>query len=362
MGNAKSRIFQDDLTSEMSALSNTVNAIIISTGVNQIDGEHQVNPDALCERFTYVLDKNLYKYQKAHLEEYRDNIIIIPKRVSEKNKQLKTDICQTISKHFNRLLTLVHAIRNIMDMENDGQNSIAGICLRNINQIDDLVEVKYCESKQYHNNVFTKKHKTIQIARKLDMSQLSGFSILMDSILSRDEARVFKKLIGSLLQDKIMKLKVADKLIMKNFDNFDDNVHDMNSELRQKGGKVHGRAKDDNQYLFKVSENKPIFSIDTCYIQKKYILPKSKIIQNKLQKQEGDYLLMMKNVNELLNDMVLRDDDNNTLELRVLTHKQLDDIENRSKRLFMTFYLQSIVNYNSILKSAEKTQKFNSGV
>jgi hypothetical protein len=219
--------------------------------------------------------------------------------------------------------------------------------------------VKYCESKQYHNNVFatttttTPTTNSIKIARKLDLSQLSGFSTLMDDVLSKDESRVFKNLVASLLLEKTMRLNESDKLIMKKFETFDNDINDMHVEMRQKGG---------NQLLFAVSENNPIFSTDTCYIKKKYILPKSKVILKKLQKQEDDFLNIMGILNTLLGDMVIKNAADGSLELQLMTEKQLEALENKAKKTLMIFYLQSIVNYNIILKSAEKMQKFNSSV
>jgi hypothetical protein len=344
MGNTKSKqVFHDKLIVEMNALSNTV------TNIKDL----HVSKEALCESFTYVLEKNLRKYQKSYLEEFHDNIVVIPR---PKPKLLKEDICNSISKHYTRLLVLVQATYKIIDVEHNGDNSIAGICHRNINQIDELIEVKYCESKQYHNNVFAAKtptSKSIKIARKLDLSQLSGFSTLINDVLSKDETRVFRNLIGSLLLDKRIKLNEADKLIMKKFDAFDNEISNMNDDLKQKGG---------NQLLFEVSENNPIFSTDTCYIKKKYILPKSKIILKKLQKQEADFLDIMGILNGLLGDMVIKNATDGSLELRLMTEKQLAVLENNVKKTLMIFYLQSIVNYNVILKSAEKLQKFNSSI
>ena len=346
MGNTKSKqVFHDKLIVEMKTLSKTVANI----------KDLHVSKEALCESFTYVLEKNLRKYQKAYLEEFHDNIIVIPR---PKPKLLKEDICNSISKHYSRLLVLVQATYKIMDAENNGENSIAGICIRNINQIDELLEVKYCESKQYHNNVFapttTPTAKSIKIARKLDLSELSGFATLIDDVLSKDEARVFKNLIGSLLLDKRMRLNDADKLIMKKFDSFDNEIYNMNVDMKLKGG--------NNQLLFAVSENNPIFSTDTCYIKKKYILPKSKVILKKLQKQENDFLNIMGILNGMLGDMVIKNDVDGSLELKLMTEKQLAALENKAKKTLMIFYLQSIVNYTIILNSAEKMQKFNSSV
>jgi hypothetical protein len=343
MGNAKSKqVFHDKLIAEMDTLSKTM------TNIEAL----YVTKEQLCESFTYVLEKNLRKYQKAYLEEFHDNIILIPR---SKPKLLKEDICNSISKHYSRLLLLVQATYKIIDAEHNGENSIAGICHRNINQIEDLVEIKYCESKQYHNNVFAKAPtaKSVKIARKLDFSQLSGFETLINDVLSKDESKVFKSLISSLLLEKRIRLNEAEKLIMKKFDAFDNEIYIMNDDMKQKGG---------NQLLFAVSENNPIFSTDTCYIKKTYILPKSKVILKKLLKQEDDFLNIMGILNGLLGDMVIKNTTDGSLELRLLTEKQLVALENTAKKTFMIFYLQSIVNYNIILKSAEKLQKFNSSI
>ena len=67
-------------------------------------------------------------------------------------------------------------------------------------------------------------------------------------------------------------------------------------------------------------------------------------------------------LNGLLGEMVIKNAADGSLELKLMTEKQLAALENKAKKTLMIFYLQSIVNYNIILKSAEKMQKFNSSV
>lgn len=357
MGNTKSKqSFQSKLKNEMQILSNGIQEIFSSQGLDVMSEEYRVSKENLCQKFTYVLEQSLHKYQKSKLEDYRDNIIIIPKKESN-TKPTKSDICQSIANHYNRLLLIARTIYEILDIEHNGELSIAGICIRNINEINELIEIRYCQSKQYHNNVYTKKgkDKKVKIARKIDFSQLSGFSILMDEFLSKDEARIFKNLIGSLLMNKRMSLNQADKLVVKSFKSFENDIFDMNKELNsQKGGS------EEKHHLFKVAEIQPVLSIDTCYIQNKYIVSKTKLIENKLRKQENDLLKVVILMNRVANDIVIKKDDE--IELLVLTDRQLTDIENTVKHIFMTFYLQSIVNYNCILKTAENMPNLNSNV
>lgn len=337
------RDFKETFNNEMSIINTYLNNIISVNGLAP-NAEYKVSYENLCEKFTYVLEKRLHRHQKVFIEELHDNVIIIPRENKNKNIN-KSDICIAIANHYNRVLKLVHAIRWILDIENDAKYSIAGISMQNINQIENgLVEVKYCDSKQYHNDIFKKNGSK---SRQLDLSQLMGFKTLVNDILSNEEAGIFMKLMSKLLRTKRLTLNQADKLIMKEFGSFNDDVSKMDTEL-QRGGML----------TFDVSEKNMIFSNDTCYIQRKYIVKKSKSLEAKINKQEDDVIMIIRELYKVLDTLTLNTDDG--IEFRVLTHKELDQIENKLKRLFMLFYLQSIVNYNLILSAVENMPNLNS--
>lgn len=346
MGLSQSKTnFKETFNSEMSILNTYLNNIISINGLEP-NAEYRVSYENLCEKFTYVVQKKLHRHQKVYIEELHDNVIIIPRNNTNKNIN-KSEICTAIANHYNRVLRLVHAMRWILDIENNSKYSIAGIGIHNINQIESgLVEVQYCDSKQYHNHVFKKNGLR---SRKLDLSQLMGFKILMNDILSKEESQVYYKLISSLLRSKRLKLNQADKLLMKEFGSFNDEVISMDKEL-QKGGS--------SSLQFDVSEKNMIFSNETCYVQKKYIVQKSKSLEAKLNKQENDVIVMIKEMYKVLGDLTINTDDG--IEFKVLTHAELNTIELKLKRLFMIFYLQSIVNYNLVLETVEKMPNLNS--
>tara|TARA_B100000497_G_C7695859_1_gene425033 strand:- start:6443 stop:7486 length:1044 start_codon:yes stop_codon:yes gene_type:complete len=345
MGLSQSKTnFKETFNNELSILKTYLNNIISINGLEP-NAEYTVSYENLCEKFTYVVERKLHRHQKVYIEELHDNVIIIPRTNSNKNIN-KSEICSAIANHYNRVLRLVHAMRWILDIENNSNYSIAGIGIQNINQIESgLVEIQYCDSKQYHNYVFKKNGLK---SRKLDLSQLMGFKLLMNNILSKEESHVFYKLMSGLLRSKRLKLSQADKLLMKEFGSFNDEIITMNKEL-QKGG---------NYLQFDVSEKNMIFSNETCYVQKKFIVQKSKSLQAKLNKQENDVIVMIKEMYKVLKDLTVNTDDG--VEFKVLTHAELNKIELKIKRLFMIFYLQSIVNYNLILDTVEKMPNLNS--
>lgn len=345
MGLSQSKTnFKETFNNEMSILNTYLNNIISINGLEP-NAEYKVSYENLCEKFTYVVEKRLHRHQKVYIEELHDNVIIIPRNNTNKNVN-KSEICNAIANHYNRVLKLVHTMRWILDIENNSKYSISGIGMQNINQIESgLVEVQYCDSKQYHNHVFKKNGLK---SRKLDLSQLMGFKILMNDILSKEESQVFSKLMSGLLRSKRLKLSQADKLLMKEFDGFTKEIITMDKEL-QKGG---------NLLQFDVSEKNMVFSNETCYVQKKYIVQKSKSLEAKLNKQENDVIVMIKEMYKVLGELTINTDDG--IEFKVLTHTELNKIELKLKRLFMIFYLQSIVNYNIILDTVDKMPNLNS--
>lgn len=329
MGQFNSKSFQTEIKHELSFIETIINNIMKNENITNYS-EYLEKKDTVCSKYTYFLEKNLHKHKKQFIEELNDNLYIIPKNNTQNNVSKET-ICTAIINHYKRAIKYIFSIKSIIDIENSTENSIGKICINNIvHESTDVISVNVCKSKQYFNN---------SESRKLDLNELAGFSILTNDLLSPEESKLFKKLISSLLRKKRLSLLNSDKMVLNKFKNLSKDILSFDKSL--KGGR-----------FFKVSENNLIFSNSTCYLQKKIILKKSKSIQIKLDKQYEDFLKTVQDFKSILFELV--DFENNVYKLKILSHDELNVIENRLKKTSMSFYLQSIVNYNLILDDAIK--------
>jgi hypothetical protein len=352
MGNAKSKSnYQERFDVEIKFLNEILNEVISSNGFTH-DANYKISHENLCDKFTFVLEKNLGKHQKAFIKDLNDNVIILPKE-NENGKINKAEICSTISRHYNRIFKIIHAIRWILDLEHDGKYSVAGICQRNIRTTEGIVEIKFCATKQYMKHMDKDGEINVKKSKKINFKHLAGFEILMKQVLDPDEAKVFKRLLESMLNKKRLNINAADKLILQNFKGFTNEIYQFDKDMKQAKHYGGGNKISDNDLLFHTSENNPVFSNDTCFEKKTFMVKSNRNIDRKIIKQKQDFIEMIGKMNQLMNEMITRNEEGRS-ELRVMTHEQLNNIEEQSKRLFMVFYLQSITNYNIILSTAEK--------
>lgn len=273
-----------------------------------------------CDEQTIVFEKKLLKYPKIHLQSLNEYIYLVPNNIMNKK-----ELCHEISVHYTHILQLIHTIKYIFDIENEGNMSIAGILFRNIKFIDDLIEIGYCATQQEELNFMN---------QGVDFDNLSGFKIFTKYILDNEEKKKFIKQLEAVFNDD-------EKTTMKKL--FCHDKQYQNILNIQCGG---------SSYV-KINNNNPILSWNLCINNKSYISKRNSDINRKINKFKNDYI---KNVNEVLsvlNTLVYNKD--NIYYLKHINKEEYDIIKNKLKNTIIKFFIISIKNFKSVLDEVKKS-------
>jgi hypothetical protein len=292
-----------------------------------------------CKDITVINQNKLQKFNKYQLSRVGDNYFIIPN--DELNKT-KKEYCNKISVYFTRILKCIFCIKYIYDLENNGDRSIGGIIMRNIKLNDDLLSVSFCESKQ---------HDIREFQKGVNFSMLSGFDMFVKYVLNKDEAEVFLKQMGVILETydkKRLSKYVCKDLIV------DVKTHERIHKSKftcQTGG---FQLKDNEDIFIKVGEDNPIFSWNLCGFSKTLISKNHKQLSTLIKEMKANYKFNFKKVYELLNQLVYFDKLDGSYKLLNVTHEEIDIIENKLKRTVIIFFMQSMSDYKNILETIKQ--------
>lgn len=350
MGNS---ISTTDFERESILLDNEIKRIIDDDGESVITRD-KMSLNEICEKYTFVIEKRLNKHIKVHLQNLNSAIYMIPKERGlveiDDITVKKTDLCSQISSHYTRIFKILHMIRIIYDLENKGNNSIAGLVNKNISIIDGVVQLTYCESIQLEES-----------NGKLNMDKLAGLSEFVNSILTKEESKVFIKHFQELFLTEHYDMKKIGNHICKNtllkkkeFQNI------YNISQVKCGGNSNGYITPRNHDLrFDIKSKNLIFDLKFCLNPKVFVIKEHKEIKKLIQTFYKGYLSNLKNIKNTVKEITVFNKETNTLVLKTLTSYNIDYIEHKFKKNVMIFFLESIVNYKKILKYAMENPNLN---
>lgn len=289
-----------------------------------------------CNEITLVNSNRLYKYPKYTIDDIHSAIFLIDNNELKKTKKY---LCNKISYHVTRILKIIYLIKYIYDLENNGDNSIGGIILRNIQINNDLFKVKYCDDKQ--EEIFNSN-------QGINFTLLSGFDVFMKHMLSESEAKIFHNQLSVMLgrnDKKSLKKWICKDLIIS---------EDTYDKLHKTKFVCHsgGSSKSDNNYYVKVSKENPIFSWRYCSLSREYISKTNNDVKNALKDMKSNYKKNFNKIEEILNKLIIFD--NREYSIQNLTSNQLSVIESDFKKIVMLFFIQSIQDYKNVLNIVKK--------
>jgi hypothetical protein len=337
---------------ELNNVNFIVNSILTDSDNFQDPAYDFMDPN-VCSKYTMVLESKLSKYLKVHLHDLNQNIYFVPKTDqagSSSQSLLKKDICELISTHYAKTLKILSLIKEIYDLENGGDLSIAGIIYRNLKVKETSFEVSYCGLPQ----------EPITNGSRINFKQLKGLDRFVNDFLTESEAKIFvshlRNLFGNTNKKAITKHICEDTLIsLKTYQHI---YEDSNISCAYSGGAArkphHKQRTTKNHLMFSVDKNKPIISYETCFDKQKIEKPYSKRIKTLFDKFRDDYVLNIQNVVDVVNQLVYYDKQSLTYKLRDLTHDEVEGIQTNTKRLIIVLFVQSLVNYFKILNHFKK--------
>jgi hypothetical protein len=325
-------VFDKDLT-KIESLINT----IITKNNEFVDSNYNFLNDNVCEKYTMVIESKLSKYLKIHLHDLASNIYFVPKKneqITVKNETItKKDLCNIITSHYVRTLKILSLVREIYDIENGGDYSIAGILYRNMDNVEGMFQVSYCGMNQ----------EPLNGGDRVDFNKLKGLKRFTEEILTEEESRTFvqhlKQLFGNINKRKIAELVCKDTLVsLETYRSIYDGIP-IQFKCQTGGG---------NHLMFYVAKDKPIISYDLCYDKQKMMIPYDKKIKDLFQKFKSDYNANLDRLTSLIYKLIIFCNKSNQYKLKDLTHDQLTSIEIELKKVVIVFFIQSMVNYYKI--------------
>ena len=320
----------------------------------------------ICNDYSFILASDLKKHLRIELAELHDAIHVIPRSEGDivlKNDMrfTKHDICNVIVQHYKRILNLVMVIKNVFDVENKGDLSLAGILYRNIKVAGNLVEVRYCGSSQSSEPLSQSKKEQ----RSVDFALVKGMKPFVSDLLTTEEATRFKSHLSLLLQQEKDNTKTINRICENVL--YDDNItaamyRERLSELKcTKAPRILRQHAHSLKLV--VPENNPILSFNMCSEKRKVLISynssdeEHKKLMSLIKRFKDQYAKHLEAIMQVLHMLLDIDYESGNASIKFITSTQLQAVEKATKIAIMTFYIQSIINYQDILKHAMSIRK-----
>ena len=338
--------------SELNELDKIVNEILNQVRKKDID----------CKNVTIVMESQLNKHLKVELQHLKDTIYFIPhaNHVDVKEKMFtKSKLCEMIARHYKKIIDLLVMIKQVYDLEQSGENSIAGMTIRNVLVDNNIMQITYCIMMQHFGD-----------ESFLDFKYLTGFEYFNQNFLTNVEREEllfnFKMLFGRIKKPQLAKYMYCGNSLLSG--------EEYKSILQLKSPKcdkqvsekvssfIHSKASspDVNSYEIPVKRNNPVLHWKACG-EKRLILidlkqKTSKEVDKLYKAMQDNYV---KNINDILKCVQqLVENKNGVFKLRHIDTESLNAIQKKIKKLVIKFYLQSITNFHSMLDVAKKVPHF----
>lgn len=282
-----------------------------------------------CYNMEIINLNQLYKYKKIEVSKI-EKLLLIPKS----EISTKKEYCRRIVSHYQRILQLIHCIKHIYDLENNGKNSISAIISKNINLDDKTIKVLSCESYQTDIQFFQ---------NGVNFSQLSGFDFFVKNILTESESKLFLNQVQVMLDEydrnKLKKYVCKDLIVdIKQH----SNIHKEKFNCYQGGGR---------DIYIKVNKENPVFNWNTCSRLKTYESKPLKHIVSLIKESRRNYIKNLNQVLGMLTKMVYYDKSKKKYNLKSITYYHMNQIEIKLKQIVIVFFMQSLADYKNILNT-----------
>lgn len=379
MGNSKSRQssgpldglpFKDIFEKELVDLNKMITGII-TTDNKFVNSSYDFTNGDRCQDYSMILESKLKSHLKIELKTLKEAIYLVPKKdvVSINDKYMSKDtICKVIAGHYASVLELVTLIKQVYDIEHNGDNSLAGITLRNIRfHKSAFMEINYCDIAQKHTQ---KAAPAAGIVRTdaLDFAELAGLKLFTETLLSRPEKNIMLRNLKNLFERRSIKklgklLVCGDELLSAQ-----DYATLFNGHI-EPGTKCDPATKklfdeavqtQDHDLFIKVVKNNPILHTNLCASKQRMLVPlngNAKEIAALLKIYEhmkSSYVTNLNAMLKIVQQLVETSDGGKSFSLRHIDFESLSKLKQEAKRLVAIFYLQSILNYKRLFETAKR--------
>lgn len=344
--------------SELKKINKIVNNIVT-------DDDKYINPDYnflssdVCDKYTIIIESELKKHLKLELKKLGSMLYILPKNDDGTMKDTnitKKEICESLSNHYIKILIMLSLIKYIYNIKKNGDLSIAGTILKNIKINDNIFQIQFCGVPHKDYDIGTSE--AISSDKLIGFQE--GFRLFIEKVLTSEEAAQFINILQAILNNedkKIIHNKICKSSNYKALGDLYNNRYKEglkcqnlnNSKIKiKKGGTVAN-------VTFTIKEYNPVFNNDLCPARSQIIRRIS--IKNKTGKDvyesyktlRKNYNTNIKSIEKILDSLLVKDVKNNYT-IRDIKNIDLLEIINKIKEKISIFYVQSLFDYQLILK------------
>lgn len=370
MGNQQSITTKDSnvFEKELSGVNAIVNSIINEKDLFKNRDYNFLSQD-VCSQHYVLMESELNRHLKINIQNLGTSLYLIPKdREAYTSQQInKKEICKKISHHYMKVLYILCLIKYVYNLEKNGDMSIAGIVFRNIRFVDNIMEINFCNVPQKDYS------KSLKDAYKMDFGRLEGLRFLTSYFLDKKEALAFVRVMRRVLAhgtkgglaSSMCGYKATSGVSAEHVLQMERMYLDRYGEkLVCKQGAVEKGGKEPRSiglHMF-VGKDNPILSREFCNEIHKYIIqintPAGKKAVERYKAMKANYDTNLKEVERLLGLLVERGKGGGYT-LRNLGRAQLDAIVYKVRDTIKTFYVQSILDFQSLLEVGKKVPNIN---
>ena len=378
MGNAKSKSgapalnglpFTNIFEQELSELNRMLTGIVTADNRFQ-NAQYDFTTGERCKEYSMILESKLKSHLKVELKSLKEAIYLVPKKdvVSIQEQYMsKQDLCKVIASHYAKILDLIVMIKQVYDIEHNGDNSLAGITLRNIRfHKDAFMEINYCDITQKHSQKAAAGQATKSDA--LDFGELAGLKLFTESLLTKQERNILMRNLKNIFERRNIKklgrmLTCGDELLSAaDYTNLLAGHLDENAKCDMKLKKLFDEAVEthDHDLQVKVVKNNPILHTGLCASKQRMLVPlniKDPGVAELLKiyhHMKSSYLSNLNGILKIAQQLIDSGADGKSFSLKHVDSDGLNRMRAECKRLVSIFYLQSILNYKRLFDSAKR--------
>lgn len=346
-------VFHDELIK-----LNTIVDAVMTDDERFVDSNYNFLFEDVCQNYTMVWEKELDKHMKVDLESVHGSIYIVPKKdivddEANNTRASKNDLCKEIAKHYIKVLYVIALIKRVYDLENSGDNSIAGIMERNIKIVDGVMQINYC-------SIPHKDYVSQGTASDVDFSNLEGLYVFVENFLTPVERHVFVEQLKAVFARKqkyrVEEMVCNDTLVtLAEYNNLYKRRYDKEFTC----SKVHEfRREHSVDLMFEIAANNPVMHSKHCFSRKQVLIPltnalkdaKIKTLVETYKEMRQNYVNNVEMVLAILGRLIIKDQDQ--YKLKDIDSAELEAVVHELKRVVIMFYVQSVVDFQSMLDYA----------
>lgn len=361
---------------EHTVIQKIINSILTEDHSSFKDNNYVFGQDDSCSNFSIVLESELKKHLRVELLDMKDKVLLIPRVDGAKSKDkyiTKDELCKDIASHYNRILTVLQVVHKIYHIEQHGRNSIAGICLRNVNNSPSILQIHYCASMQRYRSTETQPSSNSYDAAdiyKIDFNKhMDGMKLFVTQFMNTQRERnIFIRTLKNILLRK-------DKTALTELLSCGDDLIDAKTMRQRVLNGANSKCNTDLQTAassaadteihdtcMQIVEMNPIFDPDMCpssdrnqFVVDKGAISNAELTKlNKLYKKMiDDYKKCLLEVQSVINKIIVSSNNiilqKSSYVLNDLSTDDLNEIEKEAKKNIAIFFYTSLFNYQALL-------------